>query len=171
MVICKSSRLEQIFLDKLLVPQLDKTDAAFYGPKDSWTCPPLFSLHSRINPVHSHHIFFNIHFYIFPSIHRFYRWFSQASQLEPCVHVSSFLYVPHYRAISFFDHLKRVWCGSTDHKASHYLACPTSITLSLIDPDILLSTLCSSSVRPSFTSVQNNRKNYTSLYFNVYVMW
>jgi len=47
--------------------------------------------------------------------------------------VSSLLYVPHYRAISFFDHPKRVWCGSTDHKAPRYVACPTSITSSLVD--------------------------------------
>jgi hypothetical protein len=35
MVICKTSWLEEIFLDKVLVPQLDKTDAAFYGSEDS----------------------------------------------------------------------------------------------------------------------------------------
>jgi hypothetical protein len=78
---------------------------------------------------------------------RFYRWFFQASQLEPYVHVASLLYVPHYWTIAFFDHLKHIWCGSTDHKAHHYVACSTPVTSSLVDPGISLSTPCSSSVQ------------------------
>jgi hypothetical protein len=64
-----------IFLEKLLVPQLDKANTAFYGPKDPSTCIRAFHfcVHSQINPVYTNHFFFNIHFHIFSLMPRFYR--------------------------------------------------------------------------------------------------
>jgi hypothetical protein len=96
MVICKSYWLEQVFHEKHVVPQLDKRDAAFYGPEDSWTCIRAFHLSLfTAGPIHPTPITFFWMFIVILSFH----WcpgftdgsFSQASQLEPCMHVSSFL--------------------------------------------------------------------------------
>ena len=60
MVVYKTSWLEQIFLEKLWVPQLDKTWHCILQTRrflNAHKGLPLSCVHSRINPVHTHHIF------------------------------------------------------------------------------------------------------------------
>jgi hypothetical protein len=127
-----------------------------YGPSTFLCSQPVQS-----SPHPSH--FLNIHFHKFLSMPRFYRCFFQASLLEPYVHVSSLLYVPHYRTIAFFGHLKHIWCGSTDHKARHYVAYSTPVTSSLVDPGISLSTPCSSSVQVQASHLYKTTEKITQL--------
>ena len=55
----------------------------------------------------------------------------------PHIHVC---YMSHPSNSSWFDHTN-IWWGVGDHKIPHYVFFPTPITLSLLGPNIFLSTL------------------------------
>jgi hypothetical protein len=59
---------------------------------------------------------------------------------------------------------------STDHWTTHYVGFSTPVTLSILDPNILVSTLFSNILNQHSScsvSDQNNRQNYSSVYLNL----
>jgi hypothetical protein len=78
----------------------------------------------------------------------------------------------HAPSISFFSILlpAQYWVRSTDHDAPHYEVFSTSCYLVPLRPKyfsqhpILKHPQCQ---RPSFTPIQNNKQNYSSVYFNL----
>jgi len=89
-------------------------------------------------------------------------------------------YTPHAQPISFFSILSpaQYWVRSTNHIAPRYAI--SSIPPYLIPPRSKYSPqhhvlkhpqlpFLPQCQRPSFTPIQNNRQNYSSIYFNLYI--
>ena len=96
----------------------------------------------------------------------------QISPQKPCMHLSFTPYVPHAPHISSL----LIWSPecylvrSIDHKAPHYAISSNPVILPPSQFSKTLSLSSSLNERPSFTPIQNNRQNYSSVYFNLDIL-
>jgi hypothetical protein len=119
--------------------------------------------------------------YYYPPI---YTWvsptvsFLQVSPPKLCTHLSPPPYALHAPSISFFSILSpaRDWVRSTDHSATHYVIFSIPRYLVPLRPKYspqypilkhLQPTFLPQCQGPSFTPIQNDGQNYSSIYFNL----
>jgi len=143
--------------------------------------PPPVPVVSQINLVHAHHpsfwrsnLILSSHLCLgFPS-----DLFPQSSQPKPCMYLFSphMCNMPHLSYLCWFDHLMKTWWGVQIMKLliiqSSSRPCylvpfspkhpPPHPILTHHQPMFLLQ--CE---RPHFMPMQNNRQNYSSVYFNL----